>query len=230
MAKRFYVPKPPAAGLFVLSGPEAHHLATVSRAKVGETIHLFCGDGLDYPAIVRHVTRRAIELQVAAGIPSAREWSHRLFLACPLPKGDRAVFLIEKLTELGATDFVPLITERSIINPGEGKTERLRRVVLESSKQCGRSVLLQIHPSQPIAAFLRRPDLPAARWVADPAGPPWPAGRPPEDTVFLVGPEGGLTDLEAAAAQAAGFKPVGLGPRVLRLETAVIALASLRVA
>lgn len=213
-------------GLFLLEGPEAHHLARVRRVPVGADVTLFCGDGLDYPAVVTGTHRRGVELQVAAPIANPREWGHRLLAAVPLPKADRSSFLVEKLTELGITELQPLLTDRSVVTPRDGKTEKLRRTAIEACKQCQRSVVPLIREPCPLSEFLALPELPAARFVADFAGRPW--SKPaPQDTAFLVGPEGGLTDEERTAAANAGFQPVRLGSRVLRVETAAIALATL---
>lgn len=230
MADRYFVPEPPNAGLLVLTGAEAHHLARVSRLAAGSAVTLFCGDGLDYPAVVASVGKGEAELQVAAPTPNRREWPARLLVAAPLPKGDRGGFLIEKLTELGAAAYVPLLTRRTVVAPGEAKADKLRRAVIEASKQCGRSVLMQVEPPQPLAAFLARGDLPAERRLADPQGAPWRPMGLAKDTAILVGPEGGLTEEERAAALAAGFSAVSLGPRILRVETAALALTALRTA
>jgi 16S rRNA (uracil1498-N3)-methyltransferase len=148
-----------------------------------------------------------------------------LEVACPLPKGDRGQFLIEKLTELGVTGFTPLRTARSVVHPSEGRAEKLERYVIEASKQCGRNVLMQIGAVEPLDKLLQRPPVPR-RIVADPAGALLEPG-PPMDTIILVGPEGGLADTERRAALAAGWQPVSLGPRVLRVETAALALTAL---
>src|SRR5262245_28198643 len=108
MADRFYVNCPLAPGPVVVSGPEAHHLAAVCRVRPGDAVCLFNGDGHEYPAEVEAVGRREVVVSVRAIATPAREVGHRVEVAAPLPKGDRAQFLLEKLTELGVTTFVPL--------------------------------------------------------------------------------------------------------------------------
>jgi len=143
-----------------------------------------------------------------------------------LPKGDRGDFLLEKLTELGVTDFVPLQTERSVVHPRDAKLERLQRAVIEASKQCGRNVLMQIHPLAKWDDYCRRETQMKPRLLAHPSdGESIVASR--EDTCIAVGPEGGFSDREVEAARSAGWRIVSLGPRVLRVETAAIALAAL---
>ena len=217
MADRFYTPHPLAAGDFTLDGPEAHHLAGVRRFVAGDRVTLFNGDGHDYPAEVVGVGKKTVALVVSAGMPADRERRPELWVASAVPKGDRADFLIEKLTELGVARFVPLVTARSIVVP-KG-VEKFERTVIEASKQCGRNVLMRIDPPQSWAAFVGRGDLPADRVLlhtAD-AEPLTPAVGP---RVVAVGPEGGFTPEEVAAV---GWRRASLGPRVLRMETAAIA-------
>lgn len=226
MADRFYLNSPLRPGLVVLQGPEAHHLARVSRLRAGDQVCLFNGDGHEYPAKVLAISRRDIELQVLGVDTPGRELPIRLQVAAPLPKGDRGQFLIEKLTELGATLFTPLRTERSVVHPGEARLEKLKRYVIEASKQCGRNVLMGVEPLTDWSAFCRRSDLPARRLLGQRGGEPLDRAQT-QDTVVAVGPEGGFTDEEIAAALAAGWLAIDLGPRVLRVETAALLLTGL---
>jgi 16S rRNA (uracil1498-N3)-methyltransferase len=143
-----------------------------------------------------------------------------------LPKGERADFLIEKLTELGVTAFTPLQTARSVVHPSDAKRDRLRRHVIEASKQCGRNVLMELRALASWTDLLRCDDLPGHRVLAHP-GTLEPVALPGTNTIAAVGPEGGFTDEEVAAALTAGWVAVGLGPRLLRVETAALALAVL---
>ncbi|MFO0809505.1 MAG: RsmE family RNA methyltransferase [Gemmataceae bacterium] len=222
MADRFYVNLPLGLGLVELDGPEAHHLATVLRARPGTPICLFNGDGADYLASVVDVQKRRVLVEVTNQAKPARERLHRLEVAAPLPKGDRGDFLVEKLTELGVTQFVPLRTRRSVVHPT--KLDRLERSVIEASKQCGRNVLMTIAPLVEWETYVRSADLPALRLVAHFGGATVPAES--ADAVVAVGPEGGFTSEEIEAALAAGWSAVSLGPRVLRIETAALVLAA----
>jgi 16S rRNA (uracil1498-N3)-methyltransferase len=228
MAERFYINCTLAPGPVVVEGPEAHHLSGVCRLRPGDAVRLFNGDGREYPAEVREVGRRNVVLEVQSVAAPIREQSFRLEIAAPLPKGDRAQFLIEKLTELGATAFTPLQTARSLVHPRETKLDKLERYVIEASKQCGRNVLMEIGPLTAWASFVRRAGLPEHRIIAHPGEPAILAGRgTPSDVVAAVGPEGGFTDDEVELARAAGWAATGLGPRILRVETAALALALL---
>ncbi len=225
MADRFHVNCDLHPGPVLLEGPEAHHLRTVRRLRPGDAVCLFNGDGREYPARVASLDRRAVTLEVLGVASPHRERGFRLEVAAPLPKGDRAVFLVEKLTEIGATAFVPLQTARSVVHPREAKREKLERHVIEASKQCGRNVLLQVGPLTPWTDYCRWTDLPARKLLGHPGGDaPQPSA---EDTAVAVGPEGGFSEEEIEQARAAGWSLVGLGPRILRVETAAVVLAVL---
>lgn len=222
MSERFYVPGPLGPGPVELEGPEAHHLAAVCRVRQGDQVILFNGDGCEYPAQVTEVGRRRVSVEVLGVDRIGRELGFPLIVAAPLPKGDRGQFLIEKLTELGVTCFVPLSTERSIVHPREAKLEKLERHVIEASKQCGRNVLMKIEPLVKWETFCRRADLPSCKIVAHPQGDAEVSFAGAGSVALAVGPEGGFTDDEVA--RAAGWRPLSLGPRILRIETAAFML------
>jgi 16S rRNA (uracil1498-N3)-methyltransferase len=229
MADRFFTPRPLGPGSFLLDGPEAHHLATVRRFVAGDRVVLFNGDGNDYPALVLSADRREVLLDVHTGVNPGRELPIRLEVAAALPKGDRGDFLVEKLTELGVTRFTPLVTERSIVLPKDGKVDRLNRQVIEASKQCGRAMLMEVGPPTTWKELLARSDLPTERWVLHPYPPAVNLNgnhMGASDLLVAVGPEGGFTDDEVAPAVVAGWKAVALGTRILRVETAAISLAA----
>ncbi|MFQ3593808.1 MAG: RsmE family RNA methyltransferase [Gemmataceae bacterium] len=224
MADRFHVTCELSPGLLTLRGPEAHHLH-VSRVRVGQTVTLFRGDGQEHPATVVEISRRDVTLDVAAGLPVSREEAHRRVACVALPKGDRAQFLVEKLTELGVAELILLQTARTVVHPGEAKLEKLQRYVIEASKQCGRNVLMNVRGPLRWEQMLNESSLPVARYIAHPGGPTHPLTG---SYAFAVGPEGGFTEAEIHAAQAAGWLPLGLGPRLLRIETAALVLAAPR--
>ncbi|MBN9120782.1 MAG: 16S rRNA (uracil(1498)-N(3))-methyltransferase [Planctomycetes bacterium] len=225
MSDRFYTPDVLGPGEYALTGPEAHHLATVRRFAPGDRIFLFNGDGNEYPCEVLSVGKRAVALSVFPPVSADRELGFPLVVASALPKGDRTDFLIEKLTELGATRFVPLLTARAVVQPKVSAVEKLSRAVIEASKQCGRNRLMTIDPPQSWAAFVARADLPAARVVLH-TGPDLPKVSASGGCAVAAGPEGGFTPEEVARARESGWTAASLGPRVLRVETAAIAAAA----
>jgi 16S rRNA (uracil1498-N3)-methyltransferase len=223
LGRRFYVNCPLGRGPVDLDGPEAHHLGAVCRLRPGDRVTLFNGDGREYPAEVTAVGKRRVNLEVLGEEAPPRELGFRLEVAVPLPKGDRAQFLVEKLTELGATTLVPLRTARSVVHP---RADRLQRYVIEASKQCGRNVLMAVAPLADWESYCVRGDLPARRLLGQPGAESADrvAGG---DCVVAVGPEGGFTEAEVDLARGAGWRAVGLGPRTLRVETAALVLAAL---
>jgi 16S rRNA (uracil1498-N3)-methyltransferase len=170
------------------------------------------------------VGKRDAELEIIARRDISRELPRELTLAVALPKGERQKWLVEKLTELGVTRLVPLITERGVAEPTASAIERLQRGVIEASKQCGRNRLMEIaQPRQAGDLFANWPQS-ATRLIADPAGisPLRPADSA---AIVAVGPEGGFTPGEQDSARKSGWQTVSLGPRILRVETAALALA-----
>ena len=222
MADRFYTSDPLALGEFTLVGADAHHLAAVRRFVPGDGVVLFNGDGCEYPAEVVAVGKKHVSLTILCRDEISREVPFPVVVASALPKGDRADYLIEKLVEVGATRFVPLITERSVVVPKESTVAKLERGVIEASKQCGRNELMAVEAAVKFAEFVRRTDLPPTKLIlhtADGTGPPAVGTG---GVVFAVGPEGGFSPAEVADATANGWRPVSLGPRVLRVETAAV--------
>lgn len=227
MSNRFFHSSPIASDRITLDGPEAHHLLHVGRATAGQEVTLFDGSGVEFAAVVETLGRSTVELRVLERVETDRELPFALTLGVALPKGDRQKWLVEKLTELGITTLVPLITERGVAQPTAGALDRLRRSVIEASKQCGRNHLMEIGESQAWEGWTAHAS-DERRLLAHPNGLPLSALRlePRQRTCLAIGPEGGFTDVEIAAATAAGWQTVALGPRILRVETAAIALAS----
>ncbi len=212
----------------MLEGDEAHHLARVRRIAPGAEVELF--DGVNthsQPARVIAVSNRSVELRLEGDPVAGREAAVELTLATALPKGDRIDWLIEKAVEVGVRRLVPLRTERSVVDPREAKLDRLRRRIIEASKQCGRNRLMELSAPVDWASFQNMTDG-CTRLFADPEGPPpahWPTLPPHQRRVLAIGPEGGWSDREREAALADpvnGWTPVGLGTILLRIETAAL--------
>jgi 16S rRNA (uracil1498-N3)-methyltransferase len=227
MAERFFTSDSLAPGEYVVSGAEAHHISTVRRFGPGDRVVLFNGDGNEYAAEVVGVAKKAVTLNVLSVAAIDRELAFPLVVASALPKGDRADFLVEKLTELGATRFIPLVTARSVVVPKESAVEKFRRAVIEASKQCGRNRLMIVDAPQKWDAFATRGDLPQTRFVLHTAPGLPRLARCVGGATVAVGPEGGFSPDEVAAAFAAGWQAVSLGTRVLRVETAALTAAAI---
>jgi 16S rRNA (uracil1498-N3)-methyltransferase len=229
MSERFFLSTSPRDGRAVLDGDEARHLARVLRCAVGDPICVFDGTGTEWPARVASIARDQVIVELGEPVCDEPPPGVRLTVAVALPKGERQKWLVEKLTELGTGRLVPLVTTRGVAEPTPAAVERLRRGVIEACKQCGRRTLMEIGMPQSIGELVgaRHP----GSWivVADPGAPPLAAGAASARglaVIALVGPEGGFTPEEFAALDAAGIERVGLGPHVLRVETAAIAVAA----
>lgn len=227
MSERFFLATPPVDGRAELVGDEARHLARVLRASVGDAVAVFDGRGSEWPARVTSIGRDRVGLDVGPPLAGAAP-PLPLTLAVALPKGDRQKWLVEKLTELGCARLVPLVTTRGVAEATPAAIERLGRAAIEACKQCGRTTLLEITPPATLAAVLANRDPGTLAVVADPAGEPIGAllARHAGAVLALIGPEGGFTPEELAAATAAGARHVSLASHVLRIETAAIALAA----
>jgi 16S rRNA (uracil1498-N3)-methyltransferase len=229
MSDRFYSLRPISGDAAVLEGQEAHHLLHVMRAKVGERVTLFDGSGAEFAAEISKCGRSEVELRVLERRDVDRELSFELVIGVSLPKGDRQKWLVEKLTELGVTEMVPLETARGVAQPTESALERLQRSVVEAAKQCGRNRLMRIAEPQAVGEWgLEGLTSDCRRWIAHPEGAALPSvdiGQPIAMRI-AVGPEGGFTEEEVAAAVAAGWQSVALGKRILRVETAAVALSA----
>jgi len=233
MSDRFYVNSALSLGELLLDGDEAHHLAVVCRLRPGEIVTLFNGDGNDYIARIDEAHKRQVTLSVERCDVVNRELAYPLQVAVPLPKGDRAQFLVEKLTELGVSVLTPLQTERSVVHPRETKLEKLHRYVIEASKQCGRNVLMTIDSLHTwgqvsnLSAMAGWKPAPQIRLIAHPGGTPLREVRPASGpTILAIGTEGGFTDSEVETARSVGWQTVSLGSRILRVETAALSLAA----
>lgn len=238
MTVRYYIPDlPNGGGLVDLTDGEAHHAVSVMRVQPGDQIVLFDGEGSEATATIVAAGKRRVQCQVAAATLLPLDNPVAITLAVSLPKGDRSRDLVERLTELGVDRLVPLQCQRSPWKNSENALEKLRRVVIESCKQCRRNRLMQITAPQPFLDFCRQtPATAEACLIAHPGGADvlsHGAAPPPEAVStatayrLAIGPEGGFDDAEVSAALAAGWVTVGLGKRILRIETAAISLAVL---
>ncbi|MFN0056448.1 MAG: RsmE family RNA methyltransferase [Planctomycetales bacterium] len=228
MTRRFYCPQSFEAPTLTLGGPEAHHIQRVLRLGIGDAVTLFDGRGEEAEARIDAVSPEEIQVTLLSR-RRVNLTRPLLTLATAVPKGERFDWLVEKGTELGVDRLIPLITSRSVVHPGNGKLERLRRTIVEACKQCGRSELMELCEPMEWAELLEQEFPEKQVWVADPAGEPvsnvYGPGSGP--TLAIVGPEGGLTGAELNGAEQAGARRVSLGSRILRVETAGLVLAAL---
>jgi len=230
MTARYYAPHLSEAETCELEGTEFHHLTHVMRTSVGDQIVLFDGKGNAAEAETVEISRSRAVLHILKRTSEPAP-GPIVVLATAVPKGDRFRWLVEKATELGVSRLIPLQTARSITEPGGTKLDKMRSTVIEACKQSGRNRLMTIDPVTDWQSFLAAARATGRLLVADPSGAPQASlceTKPDERPIVLViGPEGGLTDVEVIQAVDAGGRCISLGPRILRTETAAIALAAL---
>jgi len=222
-----------AAGERALPAEAARH-AQVLRLQPGAALTLFDGRGGQWSAEVVSMGRRDVTVRVDDHHAVERELPVAVTLALGMPAGERMDFVVEKATELGMAAIVPLVTARSVLRLSGERAERRRAhwqaIAVAASEQCGRNRVPQVQAPQTLEGWL------AGQPVAVPAGEqrlllgwrdaaPWSgAARGAASLQVLSGPEGGLTDAEEDLARSRGFRPTSLGPRVLRADTAPLAV------
>jgi 16S rRNA (uracil1498-N3)-methyltransferase len=236
MTQRYFVENPIEGDQTRLVGPEAHHLSHVMRAAVGDELTLFDGSGDEFTARVIEIGRSDAVCEIVERRAIDREAFRRVVLGVALPKRERQRWLVEKAVELGCHTLAPLTTARSVSPARDSALNKLRRGVIEASKQCGRNRLMLIESTTGIGEFLRTAPENALRLLAHPAEAVTLAEAVGEvasmaSVYIAIGPEGGFTDEEVALAKDARWQTVDLGSRILRTETAAVAtLATLTTA
>jgi 16S rRNA (uracil1498-N3)-methyltransferase len=234
---RVYVSQGLTSGTILELPPDtASHLAKVLRARAGDELILFSGDGREYKGAVESVRGSRVTAAIGNGGGIDRESPIAVTLVQCVPRGDRMDFIVQKATELGVTRIVPVLSQRSVVrlhaDQARSKAAHWHAVAVNACEQCGRNRLPAIEEPSPLIDYLGRSTSiaePAAstRLVLDPDSE---SGVTPVrlDAAFeiAVGPEGGFAPDELDAFRVAGFARVQLGPRILRTETAAIAALS----
>ena len=207
-----------------LDQSEAHHLR-VRRAREDEGVEVLDGAGLRGTGrLVRSGAEWLVEIESADRRPA----QPGLTLAVAAGDRERFVWMAEKAVELGVTRIVPLETERTAGVGSRFKPahiEKLARVALEATKQCGAAWAPEVEPPAALAEFLARPRQ-GAGWLADSSGDATPATLDDTPLTVVVGPEGGFSPEERADILAAGYRAMALGSHILRFETAALAAAA----
>ena len=217
-------------GRLVLSGDSAHYLRVVLRLSAGDQVALMSGNGQVATANLMLLQRDSAELEVGEITPAPKV-RLELTVAVPTPKGERADWLVEKLTELGVARIVWMITARSVVVAKQGtqRAERWSRIAQAAAKQSGSARTPTIEGPLALDAILGYQA--ATRYIGARGGVPLVhelALAPPAATsLLLIGPEGGFADDELERAQQSGVVAVGLGVYTLRMETAALAGASM---
>lgn len=210
-----------------LTGPDAHHLGRVMRAKAGDEVILCDGAGFDYTAAVTAVAPDRVEFRLLEKRPTAAEPAVEVTLFAGYPKQDKLEFIVQKAVELGAARVVPFFSRFCVAAPKKEDQKNLRyaRIAAEAAKQAGRGLI----PAVELPLDIK--DLPARFDQFDLVLFFYEGGgqslrtlvKDQKRIALITGAEGGFSPEEAEKLIAAGAVPVGLGPRILRCETAPVA-------
>lgn len=234
---RFYVPQLRIEnGMLRVEGDEVRHIRRVLRLKAGDEIVVFNGSEKEYEGKIVEEGPSSVVIMIQNILSSKRESPLEIILAQSLLKGEKMDYLIQKATELGVKEIIPFFSSRSV--PLLEKSRRLRRhhrwerIAIEASKQCGRGVIPKIAPLQDYSEMLQNisPDfLRLILWEKEGARLKEALEGLKEKVkiLFIVGPEGGLSQEEVVHAKEKGFIPITLGKRILRSETASLCLLSI---
>jgi 16S rRNA (uracil1498-N3)-methyltransferase len=246
--RRFYAPPgafAPGGKSVTLAGEEARHLRDVLRLKRGDEVFVFDGEGREYLCVIEEARRDGAQLEVSAEVsPASPESPSHLTLATALLKGEKFDLVVQKATELGVARILPVMTKLADVrlrDEGDAskRTARWQRIALEAAKQSGRARVPHINAPIAFDALINDAlrDAPASfetvRLLFSERGgvglietmKGWP--NMPQGATALVGSEGGWTDEELASAHDAGWNVVTLGGRIMRAETAAIAITAL---
>lgn len=212
----------------VLPEAAARHAVSVLRLQAGDALNLFNGEGGEYSASIIAVNKRETRARLLEFHATERESPVDITLALGISAGERMDYSLQKATELGVSAIQPLATERSVVKlAGERADKRLQHwqhVVIAACEQCGRNRVPAVAPVQKLFAYLADVDRSKRLLMLSPdANAPLKRVAPATGVILLIGAEGGLAPAEYQAAEARGFEPVKLGPRILRTETAPVA-------
>lgn len=215
----------------IVTGDDYKHIVKVLRLKLGDDITLFDSNSMEYYGKIREINKKDIIVSINTSKKVNTESPIEITLLQGLPKADKMDYIIEKATELGVHRVVPVITERSQIRERDRK-KRWDRIALEAAKQCGRTKptiientldfdnAISLYKQSELAIILQvNSEISAKNYIKK-------SLQAPSNIVLFVGPEGGFTDNEVLLGNEMGFISLGLGPRVLRTETASLAVLS----
>lgn len=228
MIRRLHTP-----ALFVgdvpLDPTQARHARDVLRLEDGTEVEVFDDAGATASGTLHFRGAKDAFVRVEHIEAPTPQSTPRLTIASAIPKGERADWMIEKLSEFGVAEFIPLATERSVVKPeGKNKYERWARIATESAKQSRRAGVMRIEELRPPREAIRDPGSTFYLSTAPDAVPLSSVlSNDPADLTLLIGPEGGWTDAETQWFESSGIRGVKLTPTILRVETAAIAAAAI---
>jgi 16S rRNA (uracil1498-N3)-methyltransferase len=230
-----------------ISDEDVRHIAAVLRMKIGDALLLCDGQGAEYQVAIAEISKTEIKTEIVSQRSHAIT-APRITLGQGLPKSDKMDWIVQKATELGVTNIVPLVTERTIvkIRDEEKRISRWQKIAREAAMQCNRADIPQVEQVRAFRDFIFSLDPGPRPLTPGSSAPelrtlkliPWEEASAPikevlkqnagaHHIIVLIGPEGGFSSVEASMAREKGFHAVSLGPNILRTETAAIAALSM---
>jgi 16S rRNA (uracil1498-N3)-methyltransferase len=217
---------------------EAHHIKNVLRLKPGDRIKLFDGTGFEYEAVIKEMSGAKVDVEIRSRVRATLRSGVRITVAQAFLKEKKMDDLVRKLCELGVAKWVPFFSQRSIARPDAsrlaGRSRRWHRIAAEALKQCRRADLPEIVGPlsfKEVLDFSKTCDLNIVFWENEStplnSAIESNATHPIRKILLMLGPEGGFTQQEIETAEQSGFFLAGLGPRILRAETATLAAVTL---
>ena len=214
----------------VLEDDRARYLGRVLRLRVGDGVNVFDGEGKEFVATIAAMTKNSATLSIEAPLETRVESPLKIHLVQGISRGERMDFVVQKATELGVKRITPVMTEYGVVKLDAKRADKRRDhwqgVAASACEQSGRVRLPLVDPPLPLKDWFgaRPADIDAELILQPGAHTPLASVSAPQTKVcLLIGPEGGFSDTEYEDAAIAGFRPVSLGPRVLRTETAAVA-------
>ncbi len=230
---RVYVDAALQAGTsYELPADTGAHLAKVLRARSGDEVILFTGDGREFDAAIESVRGSRVAVSIGSVTAVDLESPFAVTLVQSIPRGDRMDFVVQKATELGVARIVPVLSRHSVVRLSDGQAESKRAhwagVAVSACEQCGRTRVPEVELPCALLDYASRKGQEEVRWVMEPdsaalAQALLSVTAAPASAAVLIGPEGGFAPEELDALALAGFARLGLGPRILRTETAALA-------
>jgi 16S rRNA (uracil1498-N3)-methyltransferase len=222
---RIHIPSISTTGEIAISGPEAHHALRVKRLRPADEVELLDGQGSVASATVRTFEKRGREYTLVCAVREVRHVGPprpALHVLAGMPKGPHLAEMISGLSQAGATSWSPLVSARTVVEPREGRLERMRAVAIESLKQCGRPWLMEVHPPVVFSEAVMRNPLIVAH-----ADAPRYVHRTCDELTLMIGPEGGWTEEELGTLRAVGATLASFGAYTMRTETAAVVCAGI---
>jgi 16S rRNA (uracil1498-N3)-methyltransferase len=231
---RVFVESVPEAGQsLTVEGNAGNHIVRVLRLRVGDSLTLFDGRGGEYAGRIQEIRRDTVLVNVLEHQAVERESPCPLTLAQGISRGERMDWVVQKATELGVARIVPLFTKHSVVQLDERqaarKVQHWRSIAIAACEQSGRNQVPEIAEPLELFEFVQTPAADGTRFLLSPR-----AGLRMGDidtagaaATVLIGPEGGLAEVEQEVALRNGFTAVRMGPRVLRTETAAVCALTL---